>query len=48
MHVVPGLRADLREQRAIHPVNDRSFHFTGSAKHSAVVFQFRDENILHL
>ena len=48
MHVVSGLRTDLREQRAVDPVYGRSVQFSRSAKHSAVVFQFRNENILDL
>src|SRR5438132_14393658 len=48
MYVVSGLRADLCQQRSVHPVHDRSVHFTRSTKHSAVVFEFGDENILNL
>src|SRR6516162_5481850 len=48
MNVVSGLRADLRQQRAVNPVYDRPIHFTRSAKHSAVVFEFRDEDVLNL
>src|SRR5207302_7071752 len=48
MYVVSGLRADLCQQRSVDPVHDRSIHFTRSTKHSAVVFEFRDENILNL
>src|SRR5262245_7866676 len=48
MHVIAGLRADLGKQGAVHPVYDRSIHFTGAAKHLAVIAEFRHENVLHL
>src|SRR5262245_59216749 len=48
MHVIAGLRADLGKQGAVHPVYDRPIHFTGTAKHLAVITEFRHENVLHL
>jgi len=46
--VVTGLFSNFREQRAVHPVYDRSVHFSGPTEHSRVVGKIRDENILNL
>src|SRR5262249_41057339 len=32
----------------VHPVYDRSVHFARTPKHSAVVFEFGNEDVLHL
>ena len=46
--VVAGLFSYFGQERAVHPVYDRSVHFAGSTEHSRVVGEIRDENILNL
>jgi hypothetical protein len=48
MYVITGLRADFGKQCAVHPVYDRSIHFTRPTKHPAVIPKLSHEDVLHL
>ena len=48
MDVVTGLFSNFGQERAVHPVYDRSVHFSGSAEHSRILVEIGDEDVLNL
>src|SRR5215469_10313768 len=48
MQIVACAVRDLAQQRAVHPVHDRTVEFSWTVKSHTVIGQIRDENVLHL